>query len=86
MLLVAAKDRTGGFSAVQPYGVQPSGSQINAWMSDSGAIPIDDCGEFLASPQGVSVPRVTIQQHRSADWMLGLGHPPLDRIQQWRGC
>jgi hypothetical protein len=51
VLPVAAKDGIGGFSAVQPYGVQPGGSQINAWMSDSGAIPIDDCGEFLGSPQ-----------------------------------
>jgi hypothetical protein len=45
VLLVAAKDDIGGFSAVHSYGVQPGGSHINAWMSDSSAIPIDDCGE-----------------------------------------
>jgi hypothetical protein len=75
VLLVAAKDRIGSLKTEHQHRIQSGGRQVDARMSDSGAIPIDDCGQLLLPPQGVALLQVTVQQNRSPSRLLALGKP-----------
>jgi hypothetical protein len=86
VLLVAAKDRIGSLKTEHQHRIQSGGRQVDARMSDSGAIPIDDCGQLLLPPHGVALPQVTVQQNRSPSRLLALGKPPLGLNQERRGC